>query len=287
MNIITNKVAFFLDKDSEKIMPFPDSPRVVYGKNPLIEVICQLRFPTILRIDSEIPADYQERIRHEYPIFRQQPVQPEGLPPEEILQALPPAIKEALFRPGRTAYDFISEDDLWTVRLTRDFLALTCRKYERWEQFRQHLIVPLEALLEIYRPSSFSRIGLRYRNVIRRSTLNLQDAAWADLLAPYIACELASPETAELVQEAGHNILIRLTDERGLVRIQHGTVIVEENGISEAGYLLDNDFYLNQKVETEIKNVWNVLNEFKIRARRCFRWCISPRLHQAMEPKDT
>lgn len=34
-------------------MSFPSSPRVVYAKNPLEEVIFQVRFPVILRIAKE------------------------------------------------------------------------------------------------------------------------------------------------------------------------------------------------------------------------------------------
>ena len=38
----------------------PDNRRYAYGKAQLIEVICQLRFPTILSIDTREPADFQE-----------------------------------------------------------------------------------------------------------------------------------------------------------------------------------------------------------------------------------
>jgi hypothetical protein len=41
---------------------FPPSSRVVYRRAPLIEVVCQLRFPTLLSIESKPPADFQERI---------------------------------------------------------------------------------------------------------------------------------------------------------------------------------------------------------------------------------
>ncbi|HQU44113.1 MAG TPA: TIGR04255 family protein, partial [Pirellulales bacterium] len=51
-------------------MPLPEFPRVIYGKNPLEVVICQLRFPPILRIGAELPAEFQERIRKDYPEFR-------------------------------------------------------------------------------------------------------------------------------------------------------------------------------------------------------------------------
>ena len=50
-------------------MPFPNVPRVTYRNNPLVQVICQLRFPPILKIDAEVPADFQESIRKDFPKF--------------------------------------------------------------------------------------------------------------------------------------------------------------------------------------------------------------------------
>jgi hypothetical protein len=51
-------------------MAFLDNvERVLYEKNPLESVICQVRFPTILRVDSEVPSDFQDRIRGRFPIF--------------------------------------------------------------------------------------------------------------------------------------------------------------------------------------------------------------------------
>ena len=37
-------------------------PRTVYGKAPIHEVICQLRFPTILSINEREPAGFQDII---------------------------------------------------------------------------------------------------------------------------------------------------------------------------------------------------------------------------------
>lgn len=50
-------------------MPFPPTPRVRYELNPIQEVICQLRYPPILRIGAEAPAAFQEVIRKDYPLY--------------------------------------------------------------------------------------------------------------------------------------------------------------------------------------------------------------------------
>lgn len=52
-------------------MPFPEVKRVIYKKNPLHQVICQLRFPPILKVDAEIPSIFQEKIRGEFPNFKE------------------------------------------------------------------------------------------------------------------------------------------------------------------------------------------------------------------------
>ncbi len=52
-------------------MTFPSRQRIIYERNPLDRVICQVRFPPILRIDSEIPAVFQERIRKDFPEYNE------------------------------------------------------------------------------------------------------------------------------------------------------------------------------------------------------------------------
>lgn len=63
-------------------MLFPESERVIYDQNPLEEVICELRFPQILRIESEAPAAFQDRVRGEYPLVNKRTPLNLGLPPE-------------------------------------------------------------------------------------------------------------------------------------------------------------------------------------------------------------
>ena len=43
--------------------------RVKYRKSALREVIFQVKFPSILRIDTEVPAEFQEMVRQKYPMY--------------------------------------------------------------------------------------------------------------------------------------------------------------------------------------------------------------------------
>jgi uncharacterized protein (TIGR04255 family) len=261
-------------------MPFPESPRILYGKNPLVEVICQLRFPPILRIDSELPAVYQERIRHQYPLFRQARTADQQLGvPKEIAHQL--GIDLAQLAPG-ASYEFVSADENWTVSLTRNFLALATRRYERWEQFGDQLKGPIESLIDVYKPAFFTRIGLRYKDLIQRSVLGLDDTPWSELLQTYITGELSTSDVAPDIEEAVRLLLIRLEDERGRVRIQHG--LAEETTANETCYLIDSDFFLEHR--TEISDATSTLDYFNHQARRLFHWFITARLHEAMDPQD-
>lgn len=266
-------------------MLFPDSERVIYQKNPLVQVTCQLRFPAILRIDSELPAPFQERIRDQYPIFREKTAGSDRIP-QELVQQLPPAIVksvQSLFDTGNKVYEFAADDDRWIVSLARDFLALTANEYERWEQFREHLRVPFQALKDIYSPAFFSRVGLRYQNVIQRSKLGLVESHWTDLINPYIAGELAAPEIATAIQEVVRVTLIDLGDRQSQVRIQHG--LAKNNETGEICYMIDNDFFAQPRIEVD--NGFDLLESFNNTNRRLFRWCITDKLHRAMEPSGS
>ncbi len=90
-----------------------DNARFIYRNNPLIEVTCQLRFPTILKILSRPPVRFQEEVRPQFPVF--------GMAKEN------------------RGFTFLSEDRNWQLMLQNEFLALTVRRYDRWEEFREHL----------------------------------------------------------------------------------------------------------------------------------------------------
>jgi uncharacterized protein (TIGR04255 family) len=82
---------------------FPSSPRIIYGKAPLYQVLCQVRFPTILRIEASVPAEFQEMIQATFPLFERVAT--------PLFAALPPELLNAIGqRPGSSTYNFLTED---------------------------------------------------------------------------------------------------------------------------------------------------------------------------------
>jgi len=262
-------------------MPFPDVPRVVYKNNPLDKVICQLRFPPILKIDTKVPDEFQERIRDGFPEFSEKaeiriPVfkSAQKDTPAEVLESITPT--------GNKNYEFSSEDKVWTINLTRTFFALSTKKYERREDFRTHLDAPLKAFIDIYNPSVFSRVGLRYIDIIRRSELNLKDTPWSKLLKPHVLWLLGSSDVNKNIRSFQAQCEIELDDETSIARIITGLVDGQES--DEECFMIDTDFFTTKK--TAISAVGSKLDYFHIQGARLIQWLVKDRLHEAMEPEE-
>lgn len=261
-------------------MPFPDSPRVVYGRNPLAEVTCKIQFPPVLRIDSETPAAFQDAIRDEYPRYQEASAAPVQLPPNVPAEMRRFVQGLGLPRSGPAQHQFSSEDGKWSVTLTRESLALRTTNYERWEQFRERFSRANEALVQIYRPAAYvTRVGLRYVDVICRSKLGLENEPWRRLLKPHIAGEFSAEEIADGIDSATRNVHVKLNDEDHYVTLKSGLVSTP----GEQCFMIDSDFHTHKR--TESTHVLRKLDSFNRMGGQLFRWCIDERLHQALGPK--
>ena len=263
-------------------MLFPEVKRVIYKKNPLDRVICQLRFPPILRIDVEPPVEFQDHVRKELPNYSEK-IELTMKVPSIVQDQIP---HELLNEPPHTTntknHEFSSEDEQWKINLTRTFIALSTNKYETWKDFKQKLEIPLRTLINVYSPSHFSRIGLRYRDVIQRSILGLDDANWTDLLQPQILGVLVDSEIGRAVQNLESVYEISLPDGEGTVRLS--TQLTRDRNRGEVCYVIDSDFFKGKKTSTD--DVIGKLDDFNQHASRLFQWCITERLHKSMEPEE-
>lgn len=251
---------------------FPPQPRVVYQRTPLRNVACELRFPQVLRIQADIPSNFQERIRQHFPRYESVHNAFLGELPKELIQLMgaPPA--------GVT-HRFLSNDD-YVLVLGPGSLVLSTETYTRWENFKSKLNEGLQALIDVYQPSYFERIGLRYQNFIDREKLSIEDWAWRDLVRPELAGELAIEEWAQSAIEATSLVRCPINGHSDFVRLQHGLAKFE--GSPNLVYGLDFDFYNDTQVE--IGDAENVIERLHATSGPAFRWSISDRLHAEMAP---
>ena len=260
-------------------MPFPESKRVVYQQNPLVEVICQIRFPTILQIGSEEPTAFQNSVRAEYPLYEKAD-RPGKLPREisELLAQLPVPLPVE----GPT-HRFLTADSTRFIALARDFLAVTEKNYKRWEDFREEVKRAQHGVAEIYKPAFYSRIGLRYKDVIDRDKLRLADHEWDSLVKSSIIGVLGVAEVRDHVEGLVGQALIRLDEvPGGFVGLRHGLIDLGPNG--KKAYQIDVDCFTEERNESQ--DVFGVLDKFNRVAGNLFRWAITSQLHDALEPMD-
>jgi len=259
-------------------MMLPDKTSFIYEKSQLVEVICQLRFPTILSIEANEPAQFQEMIRGSFPKYM---VQNEAITPPG---GAPTQVKN---------YNFISIDGHYKLSLTKNFIALSTIKYTCWDDFARWLDEPLGQFINIYKPACFERIGLRYVNAISREALALQGTKWSELIAARHLGPLADADFDEggatkcsvdversldshckLKQHAGPGHIKR--------NIRNGTNVssIQEK---EARFILDNDIYIAANID--LRAAAESLSTLHGYADDIFSEAISDKLHDAMNPQ--
>lgn len=257
-------------------MLFSDRPRTHYEKTLAHEVICQLRFPTILSINNVEPADFQERIREDFPQYaRKQDV----LPPQ-IVNGKPEP------QPPVTNYHFLSQDGRWKLNLTKDFIALSTLHYPGWEEFARQLDKPLAAFIRLYKPAYFQRVGLRYVNIFSRARLGLEGALWAELFSPAYTAPM---QEAELPEDRFLNCACDLTlklDSSCQAKVHAGPGVVKRNapGVPqdpEVKFIFDMD--LSMTGNTPCTLAAGALETLHGHSTRLFEGAVTDRLRDAME----
>jgi uncharacterized protein (TIGR04255 family) len=261
-------------------MPFPEVESVHYNKQQLERVICQIRFPTVLKIDTDTPVNFQEKIRSIYPQFEET---------SEVFFELDTNAKSQLqqdfsqiLRPPESKnYAFTSKDEIWHVNLNKVFFSLTTKKYDTWNDFKDRLVFVFDSLNEAYNPNLFTRVGLRYIDVIKRSSLAMEGNEWKELLNEHIIGSLSSDEIKNNISNYENRFRIRLNNEMGNARVLSRTVREIKSG--ESCFMLDFDLYQVGKFDQ--KYVFNTLEALHSKAYSIFRWCVKDKLHYAMEPR--
>ena len=256
-------------------MNFKEFEKVEYKHNILFEVLFQARFPEILRISEERPVKFQDILRKEgYPELGSDiPLLPSNMPKEleEIVST-------------NKVFHFFSEKKDWKVSLAKNFVALTCNgNYRNYADFRERLEKVLRLFSETYEPSYFTRIGLRYRDIVNKTFLPHVENGIEDFIPKHIFPELKTSieKNIETLQKASlfsdgdikANVFHTLAEVSGKCGQKHLS--------NEKSYIIDVDCYSESNTK-EIENVLKKCNIFKKHCWNIFQWSITDSLRDTL-----
>jgi uncharacterized protein (TIGR04255 family) len=183
---------------------------------------------------------------------------------------------------GEKSYIFQTEDEVYTLGLQSDSLSLTSTNYLTWELFSKHLEVGMSALVDIYGPSFYTRVGLRYQDAIDRESLGLAGVPWSALLRNELLAELSLPEfESNLDGVLSRTIRLRNPYAPGSITLKHG--LAQVVGRDAPCYMIDIDFFSEAK--TEVADAPTLISHYNRLAGRAFRWCIKEQLRLALDPE--
>lgn len=251
--------------------------RVIYKKNPLIEVILQVRFPTILTINSNDPVEFQEKIRKDYPVYQL------GIEREQELAII---AKEDSFFPSlqekkqHKNHAFVSADGKYKVNLTSSFISISTVNYTRWEDFFEKFKFVLSSFVEVYNPSFYERIGLRYIDAFSREKLNITDKSWKELIqSPWIG-PLSNVNEGDIIN-LGIDTEYILDNNKSRIKVHTGLGVLNN---AEKVFIVDSDFIHPLTVALEeYEAIAEYLHE---NSGKFIRSVITSTLHEAMEPGE-
>ena len=257
--------------------------RVKYQKCPLLEVKYQLNFPTILSIDEEEPAKFQELIRSDFPNYKMQRARESEIRVNIKDEEVNPIFHQNTIQ---KIHHFISEDGKWQIILSKNELSISTLEYNQWEEMKRKFANPLQKFIEIYNQRYFERVSLRYIDGINRNELNLNNTKWKDLIKPHLLGCLAMDINEHGNLQVKANIMnAEITLDDISVKISSGLGTVNKIKKFEGeSFILDFDYFKLGKVEfNELEEITTRLHE---KSTIFFRNSITEKLHEAMVPEE-
>ena len=245
------------------VAPLP--PEVPLKEAPLIRVIAQLRFPEILSVEQrDFVAPFQEAIRSNYPVLRQDQTRgvlfgPEGIAPVK----------------AQIAWRFSDTTGHWRVSLTSEFLTLETTKYVSRDDFFGRLKYLAHALDKHLKPTQLDRLGVRYIDRIIGNSLD----DIAKLVRPEvrgITGTIVSTHAAHALSES----LFELQDARVLARwgVLPAGGTVDPAAIEpapEKSWLLDIDMFSASPMPFDVERVVAEAKRYAERVYTIFRWAVT------------
>lgn len=234
---------------------------------PLLRVIVQVRFPTILSIEKRgFVAPFQEAIRVNYPVLRAEQTRGMMLGPEGPEQ-MPPT----------TTWRFSSLDDNWRVSLATEFVAIETTEYVSRSDLLTRFEEVIRALESHIGPQKVDRLGVRYVDrIIGDAVGNVANLLRPEMLG--VAGTAPGQQAILSINEA----LFALPDQSAQMRVRWG--LLPPGGtvdpaaidpINERSWILDLDMFRSEPRKFEPDAILSDTRIYAERSYSFFRWAVT------------
>lgn len=147
-----------------KTFKLPDVDEVPLTNAPLVSVLAQVMFGSLLSIKNEEGVSrFQETIREKYPVLKTE---------KNKTSTIDIVANSVVSTSEQTIWRFSDTDDVWRVSLSSEFVALETKKYSSREEFTNRLSEVLAAVTKQFNPGIMTRIGVRYVDRLEGDALN-------------------------------------------------------------------------------------------------------------------
>lgn len=223
-----------------------------YKRNFLKQAVCELRFPTLMELgDPKPPVSLVNALRKEYPHL-------------ELSNEVTLGIGSGV--PGsNNAHIFRSSKLTWAITLKQSVLSIETTSYTDYANMRQRVLNIIAAATPVLDTDFFTRVGLRYVNVIDSPTDPTQGWVNETLVSPILFGKFIG------IQEFAGKLQLATSD--GGCLLQHGIRLNASQSSEDRHpeYVLDVDTYRN---DVKVEDISIALDKMHEQAFDLFDWAL-------------
>jgi uncharacterized protein (TIGR04255 family) len=251
----------------------PVAPTYTLAKHQIAQVICQVRFSPVLRLQrQEEVARFQDEVRTRYPDFASEQaigflITPQGVAQQDT---------------GARNYRFIDRDSGVMLVLSTDFIAIETRSFLAIDDVVSRIHEAVDLVATLYAPAMRTRLGLRFTNEFRFQSERL-DSRIRDAFNPLLLGPLGAKELTSAVESTQSIVRLRAS-EGAILQVIHGfnsqggTTVppipgtVQSPVSQEPFYLLDFDAFSEEVVPLSGEVVAEQVLSLYEQIRTLFTW---------------
>ncbi|MGN6829754.1 TIGR04255 family protein [Paucibacter sp. M5-1] len=229
-----------------------------YKRNYLRQAVCELRFPTLMELGAARPPEkFVTALRKDYPYLELQ---------NEVTLAL-----GSVSSGSNSTHVFRSAKLNWTVSLKESAVSIETTAYTEYAQMREKVLRVVDAATKVIDSDFFTRVGLRYINVIEGTDDPRNGWVNHQLVAPIVGTNFKG-----IGEYAGK---LQLVAGDGGCLLQHGIRVSrqQKDASIHPEYMLDVDVFRNEVAVDDVSAALDVMHS---QAFDVFDWSLGEKARE-------